>query len=246
MMVPQDIQSRLIVPLAIETKAEIASFGHHLSQGEKRIVEIGPPLLLGARAAIEFVRRYRGSIFLNFALLAEQNEVRRVCREAASLCLDFVTVQAAGGREMLKAAVQGAIEGSADQNNPTRIIGVTLHPWIGADQLAQTGVHVVERETLIRQRARLIQECRCHGVLATHEEVSLIHSWYPKLSIIATGVEWARSLPPNFQGKNKGTIFRAIVDGADAVILKRAPDPSALTDDVQACLAEIEAGLKSR
>ena len=141
---------------------------------EKPFVKIGMELFYaGGPDIVRRIRERGHKIFLDLKLHDIPNTVRKAMRVLSSLDVDMVNVHAAGGVEMMRAAVEGLREGRGDGTRPL-IIAVT--------QLKSTSRVMLNRELLIpgeindciAQYARNACEAGLDGVVCSPLEAALV------------------------------------------------------------------------
>ena len=141
---------------------------------EKPFVKIGMELFYaGGPDIVRRIRERGHKIFLDLKLHDIPNTVRKAMRVLSSLDVDMVNVHAAGGVEMMRAAVEGLREGRCDGTRPL-IIAVT--------QLTSTSREMLNRELLIpgeindciAQYARNACEAGLDGVVCSPLEAALV------------------------------------------------------------------------
>ena len=141
---------------------------------EKPFVKIGMELFYaGGPDIVRRIRERGHKIFLDLKLHDIPNTVRKAMRVLSSLDVDMVNVHAAGGVEMMRAAVEGLREGRGDGTRPL-IIAVT--------QLTSTSREMLNRELLIpgeindciAQYARNACEAGLDGVVCSPLEAALV------------------------------------------------------------------------
>lgn len=109
---------------------------------EKPFVKIGMELFYGAGP--EIVKKIKGSghkIFLDLKCHDIPNTVKKTMKVLAGLKVDICNLHAAGTSAMMKAAMEGLIEGSENPNERPLLIAVT--------QLTSTEEKVMKEELLI-------------------------------------------------------------------------------------------------
>ncbi|RWR14068.1 orotidine-5'-phosphate decarboxylase [Siminovitchia fortis] len=127
--------------------------------GEKLYVKVGMELYYReGPELLHFLKEKGHWIFLDLKLHDIPNTVHRAMKVLAGLSVDMVNVHAAGGTEMMKAALSGLEEGTkAGQTRPA-LIAVT--------QLTSTSEEQMQREQLIN---RTIDESVLHYALLARE-----------------------------------------------------------------------------
>ncbi len=173
-------------------------------------------------SALEKLRDRGMKVFLDLKLHDIPNTVERACRVHASRGISMMTVHAAGGEEMLRAARKGLNEGaSAGGYESPILLGVTVLTSLPADSLA------------FDERLKLISAVKCDMVCSAHE-VTHVKQTAPTVRMLVPGIRLA--------GQDKGDQTRvatpgdAINDGASWIVLGRAvyaaQDPLAAAHEV--------------
>src|SRR5690606_25078796 len=114
-------------------------------------------------------------LFLDLKLHDIPNTVYSAMKVLAKLEVDMVNVHAAGGKEMMAAALKGLEEGTPAGENRPLLIAVT--------QLTSTTEHQMQEEQLIDKTldasvahyAKLAEEAGLDGVVCSAFEVPKIH-----------------------------------------------------------------------
>ena len=105
-------RDRLVLALDVEQPSEALELARRLAPWVGTF-KVGPAHVLaeGSRFVDE-IKRLDRKVFLDMKLYDIPETVRRICRQAAGLGVDFLTVHISGGSRMLSAALQGAGEAS--------------------------------------------------------------------------------------------------------------------------------------
>ena len=129
----------VIVALDFPTRAETLAFLDRFPAGEKPFVKIGMELFYAEGPQVVRDIKARGHrIFLDLKLHDIPNTVKRAMAVLSRLDVDLVNLHAAGGSEMMRAALEGLAR--PDGTRPL-LIAVT--------QLTSTGPEMLKRELLI-------------------------------------------------------------------------------------------------
>jgi orotidine-5'-phosphate decarboxylase len=108
-------------------------------------------------------------VFLDLKYHDIPNTVGAAVREAASLGVGMLTVHAAGGSRMLRAAVA-----AAESTNPSLLVlGVTVLTSLGQEDLDQTGVGQPLSEQVVLL-ARLALANGCGGIVCSARETPVV------------------------------------------------------------------------
>lgn len=172
-------------------------------------------------------------VFLDLKYHDIPNTVGAAVAEAAKLGVSMLTVHAAGGEKMLRAAADAA------KTNPQLVLlGVTVLTSLGEDDLEKTGVHGTVKENVVRL-ASLALKNGCRGIVTSAREAPAVRAKLGhEFPIVAPGVRPA--------GSHVGDQVRvvtpaeAIAAGASHIVVGRpiteAADPAAAA---RAILAEM-------
>jgi orotidine-5'-phosphate decarboxylase len=164
-------------------------------------------------------------VFLDLKYHDIPNTVAAAVREAAGLGVSMLTIHAAGGSKMIRAAVEAA----RNVNPSLMVLGVTMLTSLDDQDLDKIGMrgHVVDQ---VLRLAGLALTSGCQGVVASAREAAELRSELGKHFLIVTpGVRPA--------GRDHGdqsrvvTPTQAISAGATYIVVGRpitdAPDPGA-------------------
>jgi orotidine-5'-phosphate decarboxylase len=218
-----------IVALDVPSAAKAAALLDRL--GELcRFYKVGSELFTAAGPAVVDYLRARGcDVFLDLKLHDIPNTVRRGSQAAAALGVRFLTVHAAGGAEMVRAAVAGADEGAARTGTTCGVLAVTVLTSVDGSKLAtaRKTTSSVEREVL--RLADIALRNGAAGIVCAGSELAAVRRRFEnRLQVLVPGVrpagsalnDQARTITPN----------EAAQLGADFVVVGRvvtqAPDPN--------------------
>ncbi len=211
--------------LVDELRADVGIF----KIGLELFVAEGPELVRAVRA--------RGvEVFLDLKLHDIPATVAAAVRRTVGLDVRFLTVHAAGGPAMLRAAADSAGE-------RTRILAVTVLTSLSDADLAAAG-HTLGTAALVPQLARLASDSGVPGIVCSPREVAAVKAAAPGLTIVTPGIRGAGDAI----GDQVRTLSarEAIAVGADVLVVGRpirsAPDrraaATAIVDDIAAGLQE--------
>ena len=166
--------SKTIIALDFSTKDEVLAFLHQFP--EPVYVKIGMELTYGSGLdIIREVQKMGHRIFLDLKLHDIPNTVRGGMKNLARLGVDIINVHAAGGVEMMKAAMQGLEEGAADGKRPL-CIAVTILTSITKEMMnEELGIPGEVQDTVIRY-ALNAKEAGLDGVVCSVHEARAIHA----------------------------------------------------------------------
>jgi orotidine-5'-phosphate decarboxylase len=160
-------------------------------------------------------------VFLDLKLHDIPNTVAGAARAVAKLRPEILTVHAAGGADMIKAAVQAAPD--------TLVAGVTLLTSIGGKNLADLGVGGSVSDA-VRRMAALAVSAGARGLVCSPQEVAAVRAEVgPDILLITPGIRPA-GVTSDDQARI-ATPVEALKAGADLLVIgrpiTRAPDPGA-------------------
>ena len=163
-----------IIALDFSDREKAEQFLDHF-QGESLYVKVGMELFYKeGPGLIEWLKEQGHQIFLDLKLHDIPNTVKHAMRVIAGLGVDMVNVHAAGGFEMMQAALRGLNEGTRGRDLRPALIAVT--------QLTSTSEEQMRREQLINDSltssvihyARLAYKAGLDGVVCSALEAEEI------------------------------------------------------------------------
>lgn len=230
MTTPAPIAVALDAP-DLETAARWASLvTPHVSTvkvGLELYLRYGPDVIASVRGA-SGVR-----VFLDLKLHDIPNTVAAAARAVARLKPAILTVHAAGGPAMIKAAVAAAPD--------AQIAAVTLLTSLSAADLAAIGVQG-SPDDAVRRMAAVAVGAGARALVCSPREVAAVRAEVgPGITLITPGV---RPAGADTQDQARvATPEEAIINGADLLVIGRpitdAPDPGAAAAAIAASLRRI-------
>jgi orotidine-5'-phosphate decarboxylase len=175
-------------------------------------------------------------VFLDLKYHDIPHTVGSAVSEAAHLGVSMLTVHAAGGGQMLRAATEAA----ASINAGLMILGVTVLTSQTDHDLDKLGVHGRVQDQVLRLAAIALAN-GCHGVVASAREAYALRSEFEDdFAIVTPGVRPAGT--PHGDQMRVVTPAEAIAAGATHIVVGRpiteAADPAA---EARAILGQISA-----
>jgi orotidine-5'-phosphate decarboxylase len=231
----RDPRERLIVALDVSSAAAaqkiVAAVGD-----SARIYKVGMQLYTAEGPQI--VRDLVASghqVFLDLKYHDIPNTVAAAVREAAKLRVSMLTVHAAGGGKMLRAAVDAGRNSSA---SPV-ILAVTVLTSLDSRDLEHSGVRGSVVDQVSRLAALAIAN-GCHGIVASAQEAATLRAELGDDFLIVTpGVR-----PPGSGHGDQARVVtpaEAIASGASYIVVGRpiteATDPAAEAREILAQMA---------
>jgi orotidine-5'-phosphate decarboxylase len=194
-------------------------------------------------SVVRWLRDEGKLVFLDLKLHDIPNTVRSAARNAARLGASLLTVHASGGDAMLRAAVEGAREGSIEGDAPCGILGVTiLTSHDGASIGAAWGRDPVDVEREVLRLAADVRGAGGAGVVCSGHEAAAVHAAHGSdLGLLIPGIRLAGG--PAHDQKRVMTPAAAADAGARWIILGRAVTESA---DPAAAMAAVRDALGGR
>jgi orotidine-5'-phosphate decarboxylase len=219
---------RLIVALDVDTAHEARQLADVL-RGSVGAFKIGSRLFTSEGPG--FVRELTGRgdrVFLDLKFHDIPNTVAGAVEAATRLGVWMVNVHAAGGREMMRAAREGAERAAAQLGLPRPlVIAVTVLTSLSADSLRETGVPATPMAH-VAHLARLTQDSGLDGVVASPLEIGEVREACGEgFQIVTPGIRGAQDA----KGDQTRTLSPrdAVTAGASYIVVGRpiigAPDP---------------------
>ena len=230
-------EDRLIVALDVSSAAEARKIVRGLGVVVSTY-KVGNQLFTAEGPGV--VRELVGSgkkVFLDLKFHDIPNTVAGGMRSATALGVSMLTVHAAGGSAMLRAAVEAAKQAS----KPPLVLAVTVLTSLSDADLQETGVAGRTRDHAL-VLATLAQNCGCDGVVASPQEARIIRQeWGTGFVIVTPGIRPAGSAKGDQSRVN--TPAEAIAAGADYLVVGRpvteAADPRRAAEEI---VGEVKSG----
>ncbi|MBU1693071.1 MAG: orotidine-5'-phosphate decarboxylase [Verrucomicrobia bacterium] len=216
-------RSELIVALDVVGAAEALSMVDRLPP-EVSWYKIGLELFCAEGPAVIQAVRARGkNVFLDLKLHDIPRTVERAILSAARHGAGMLTVHAAGGRAMLKAAADAARRCP----QPPRLIAVTTLTSLDQRDLADLGI-MRPPQVHVMSMADMALKQGIHGMVCSPQEVESLRARFGSRTLLVTpGIRPAGSDPGD--QKRVATPSAAVRAGADFLVVGRpileAPDP---------------------
>lgn len=226
---------RLIVALDFPSAEEALALARRLA-GTCAWVKVGLELYLAAGNSIVTELRGMGfQVFLDLKLHDIPNTVAGAVRSAAKAGAGLLTVHAAGGPAMLRAAVDAA----GGLKHAPKLLAVTVLTSMDAAELAAIGIAQTPAEQVL-QLGRMAMGCGVAGLVCSPEEVGMLRQNLGDRPLLVTpGIRPTGSAAQD--QKRLATPSAAIAAGASYLVVGRpitqAADP---LQAAQSILLEME------
>lgn len=168
------MKNKPIIALDFSTSSEIKSFLHEFKE-ESLFVKVGMELYYqNGPEIVNYIKSLGHNVFLDLKLHDIPNTVKRSMQGLAALDIDMINVHAAGGKEMMEAAMEGIFAGTPAGRERPKLIAVT--------QLTSTTKEAMRSEQLIEvpllesviHYAQLTKNSGLDGVVCSALEARLI------------------------------------------------------------------------
>lgn len=239
----QKIDPRVIVALDVNSIEEVRDLVNKVGKN-LRTFKVGMRLFTKYGPSLVKELKDKGyDVFLDLKYHDIPNTVETACKEAAWLGVDMLTIHACGGKEMCKAAVNGAKEGAAKSGNKTPLIlGVTVLTSMNEVSLKEVGVNNPVDMQVFNLANMAISE-GVAGIVCSPLEVKKLKTEIKKGFIaVIPGIR----LPENNINDQKRVAGpdTAIADGADYLVIGRpvygASEPVKALNDIYAIMAKVD------
>ncbi|MBX5481911.1 MAG: orotidine-5'-phosphate decarboxylase [Myxococcaceae bacterium] len=241
-MTPNDAREKIALaadlplPEAQALYEKVAPWVGVVKVGLSLFVEHGP-------AAVRAFTDTGARVFLDLKLHDIPNTVHLAASRAGELGAAYLTLHAQGGREMVRAAVEGAREGAARANTaPPKILAVTVLTSLSAADLQGIG-YPQSPDEVARTLATLAESAGVDGLVCSPREVEGLRQILQRRLLLCTpGIRPAGSAQDD-QARAE-TPTRAIQAGADLLVIGRpihaAKDPVAAARSIVEALQNLE------
>lgn len=167
-------ENRPIIALDFASKAQIEQFLAKFPADESLFVKIGMELFYQEGPAIvQFLKEQDHDIFLDLKLHDIPNTVEKAMKGIAKLGVKLTNVHAAGGIQMMQAALKGLTEGSNEK--VPMLIAVTQLTSTSQEQMNQEQKIPGDLLASVINYAKCSQQAGLAGVVCSALEASAIH-----------------------------------------------------------------------
>jgi len=162
---------------ALQLADQVREVASLFKVGKQLFTAVGPEVVRDLQASGR-------KVFLDLKFHDIPNTVRAAVREAAKLGVNMLTVHAAAGSKVLRAAAEAAAEGA---NRPLILAVTVLTSFTDAD-LEETGVSGRVRDHALKM-AQLARSVGCGGIVTSAREAgALRHELGPDFVIVTPGI----------------------------------------------------------
>ena len=192
--------------------------------GHVGLFKVGLELFVAhGAAAVEAVRKFGSPIFLDLKLHDIPQTVEGAARSVAALGVEYVTVHASGGAEMIRAARRALPR--------TRLLAVTVLTSLGPQDLQGIGL----ARDAVSRLARLAIAAGADGVVCSPQEVAALRAELgPGPLLVVPGIRPAGAASGD--QRRTGTPAEAVRAGASILVIGRplrdTADPGAAADAI--------------
>ncbi|MGA8531620.1 MAG: orotidine-5'-phosphate decarboxylase [Acidobacteriaceae bacterium] len=232
------MDSRLIVALDVPSAEPALALADRL-HGHVRWLKVGLELYCAEGPSLVRQLCSRGfSVFLDLKLHDIPNTVASAVRSAAATGAKLLTIHAAGGPAMLRAAAEAA----ASLPNPPQLLAVTVLTSMDPVQLAAIGITTTPADQ-VQRLAALAADSGITGLVASAEEVGVLRRLYPQATLVIPGIRPAGAAIGD--QKRVAAPAAALAAGASFLVIGRpitqALHPVAATEAILEEMASVPA-----
>ena len=216
--VSDEVRGTLALALDVDDLVAATRLGREL-QPWFGVAKIGLELYSAAGPdAVGALREIGYDIFLDVKLHDIPNTVGKAARVLGALGVDYLTLHAFGGVDMLRAGVEGLNEGASNAGlEPPVALGVTVLTSDGGAP-----------DHIVPQRVRVAAEAGCGGLVCAAKDLQDARTLAPRLVRVVPGIRPAGA--DTHDQANVATPGEAMAQGADVLVIGRAvtaaPDPA--------------------
>jgi orotidine-5'-phosphate decarboxylase len=175
-------------------------------------------------------------VFVDAKLHDIPSQVERAARALGAAGARWLTAHVAGGSVMMAAAVAGLAAGSGGTGG---VLGVSVLTSLDSAALAEVGIRESPGE-LVSHMARVTEKCGAEGVVCSPQEITLVRTAAPRVSIVTPGIRPAGTAVGD--QRRTATPREALAAGADWLVVGR---PITAADDPAAAAARLLAQINS-
>jgi orotidine-5'-phosphate decarboxylase len=137
----------------------------------------------GGREAIKKFKNKNFKIFLDLKLKDIPNTVYKTIKSLKDISPDYLTIHAAGGLEMMKAAKKA----QSETNKKLKILAVTILTSLTNNDLKQMGTNT-NIETQVKKLAQTAKLAKIHGIVCSAHEIKKVKQVSKNFEIVVPGI----------------------------------------------------------
>ncbi|MEM7288715.1 MAG: orotidine-5'-phosphate decarboxylase [Actinomycetota bacterium] len=208
--VSDEVRGTLALALDVDDLVAATRLGRELKPWFG-VAKIGLELYSAAGPdAVGALRELGYDVFLDVKLHDIPNTVGKAARVLGALGVDYLTLHAFGGVDMLRAGVEGLAEGAANAGLEAPVaLGVTVLTSDGGAP-----------EHIVPQRVRVAAEAGCGGLVCAAKDLQDARTLAPRLIRVVPGIRPAGV--DSHDQANVATPGEAMAQGADVLVIGRA------------------------
>ncbi len=214
------MRGSLIIALDFPGKTEVDEFLSHFDH-EKLFLKVGMELFYQEGPDIVYHLKEKGHrIFLDLKLHDIPNTVKSAMKGLAKLGCDLVNVHAAGGREMMSAAIEGLEAGTPSGKTRPYCIAVTQLTSTSEEQMQKEQLIKVPLKESVLHYATLARDAGLDGVVCSSHEAGMLRAALgPDFLTVTPGIRLASD---DVQDQKRVATPRFAKDeGASAIVVGR-------------------------
>lgn len=167
-----------VIALDFPSKKEVAEFLAKFPQEEKLFVKVGMELFYREGPEIvRFLKSQGHEIFLDLKLHDIPHTVYSAMKNLAGLGVSLTNVHAAGGSDMMKAALKGLAEGTPAGEETPKLLAVTQLTSTSEEQMQKEQLIPVTLKESVLHYAQLAEASGLYGVVCSALEATFIHEY---------------------------------------------------------------------
>lgn len=172
-----DVNQSLMVAFDVPNQQSALLLADALAPGQGKTAKVGMELYYKEGASVVQALQERGfAIFLDLKLFDIPHTVEQAMLQLTRLGVDYVTVHALGGREMLEAARRGLERGATENGLPMpKLLAVTELTSISKAVLADEQNCRLPLVEQVISLAKLAKASGCDGVVCSALELEALH-----------------------------------------------------------------------
>ncbi|KRL04593.1 orotidine-5'-phosphate decarboxylase [Liquorilactobacillus oeni] len=220
---------RPIVALDFPDRSAAISFLQRFDQDEHLFVKIGMELFYSeGQDMVKEIMGLGHDVFLDLKCYDIPHTVEMTMRVLGRLKVSLSTLHASGGTEMMRAAKEGLLDGSAGDES-TKLLAITQLTSTTQQQITEEQLVNVPMQESVLHYAKLAQKSGLDGVVCSAQEAAEIaRETSPQFLRVTPGIRLAggaaqdqrRVMTPQAAAKNHSSalvVGRAITEATDCV-----------------------------